>query len=76
LSSASLVEHTVCSRKLERNDLLRGVLELRLFGSMLDPKAETIGDVEVAYKLYDKPPPSGKKTIRKASIGRAAAINI
>jgi hypothetical protein len=44
-----------------QDELLCGVSELRLFGSMLDPKAETVGDVDVAYKLYDKPPPSGKK---------------
>jgi hypothetical protein len=44
-----------------RDDLLCGVSELRLFGSMLDPKAETVGDVDVAYKLHNKTPPPGKK---------------
>jgi hypothetical protein len=44
-----------------RDDLLCGVLELRLFGSMLDPKMETLGDVDVAFSLYRKEPPAGKK---------------
>jgi hypothetical protein len=46
-----------------RDDLLCGVSELRLFGSMLDPKAETVGDVDVAYKIFNKEPPSGKKRV-------------
>jgi hypothetical protein len=41
------------------DDLLCGVAELRLFGSMLDPKAETVGDVDVAFSLYRKKPPAG-----------------
>jgi hypothetical protein len=41
------------------HDLLCGVNELRLFGSMLDPKAETVGDVDVAFELYQKEPPPG-----------------
>jgi hypothetical protein len=39
------------------NDLLYGVSELRLFGSMLDSKAETVGDVDVAYELFRKTRP-------------------
>jgi hypothetical protein len=39
------------------------------------PNAETVGDVDVAYKHYDKPPPSGKNDTK--GINRsAAAINI
>ena len=34
-----------------RDDLLCGISELRLYGSMLDPKVETVGDVDVAYEL-------------------------
>jgi hypothetical protein len=41
------------------DDLLCGVAELRLFGSMLDPKAETVGDVDVALSLYRREPPAG-----------------
>jgi hypothetical protein len=44
----------------ERDDLICGIAELRLYGSMLDPKAETVGDVDVAFSLYYKPPPPGK----------------
>jgi hypothetical protein len=44
-----------------RDDLLCGVSELRLFGSMLDPKKEMVGDVDVAVSLYRKAPPAGKK---------------
>jgi hypothetical protein len=43
-----------------RDDLLCGVSELRLFGSMLDPKAEMVGDVDIAISLYRKEPPAGK----------------
>jgi hypothetical protein len=35
-----------------RDDLLFGVGELRLFGSMLDPEAVTVGDVDVAFELF------------------------
>lgn len=44
-----------------RDDLLYGISELRLYGSMLDPKAETVGDVDVAYELFYKQPPPGKR---------------
>jgi len=44
-----------------RDDLLCGISELRLYGSMLDPKAETVGDVDVAYGLFYKQPPLGKR---------------
>jgi len=44
-----------------RDDLLCGISELRLYGSMLDPKAETVGDVDVAYELFYKQPPPGKR---------------
>jgi hypothetical protein len=43
------------------DDLLLGISELRLFGSMLDPEVEMVGDVDVAFLLYRKePPPSFK----------------
>jgi hypothetical protein len=44
-----------------RDDLLCGISELRLFGSMLDPKAKTVGDADVAYELFYKQPPPGKR---------------
>jgi hypothetical protein len=44
-----------------RDDLLCGISELRLYGSMLDPKVETVGDVDVAYELFYKQPPPGKR---------------
>jgi chorismate-pyruvate lyase len=44
-----------------RDDLLCGISELRLYGSMLDPKAQTVGDVDVAYELFYKPPPVGTR---------------
>ena len=44
-----------------RDDLLCGISELRLYGSMLDPKAETVGDVDVAYGLIYKQAPLGKR---------------
>jgi predicted nucleotidyltransferase len=44
-----------------RGDLLYGVSELRLYGSMIDPKAETVGDVDVAYELYRRTPLAGMK---------------
>jgi hypothetical protein len=47
----------------ERDDLLCGIAELRLYGSMLDPSAATVGDVDVAFALYYKRPPPGKDII-------------
>jgi hypothetical protein len=44
-----------------RDDLLYGVSELRLYGCMINPKAETVGDVDVAYELYRRTPPAGVK---------------
>src|SRR6266436_299157 len=44
-----------------RDDLLCGISELRLYGSMLDPNVETVGDVDVAYELFYKQPPPGKR---------------
>lgn len=44
-----------------RDDLLCGISELRLYGSMLDRDVATVGDVDVAYELFDKPPPPGKR---------------
>jgi hypothetical protein len=44
-----------------RDDRLCGISELRLFGSMLDPKAKTVGDADVAYELFYKQPPPGKR---------------
>jgi len=32
-----------------------------MYGSMLDPKVETVGDVDVAYELFYKQPPPGKR---------------
>lgn len=54
---AELIERTKAINA--GDDLLYGVSELRLYGSILDPKAETLGDVDVAYELYRKKIPSG-----------------
>jgi len=45
-------------------NLICMVSEIRLFGSMLDPKAETVGDVDVAYDLTRREHPDGLDWIK------------
>lgn len=46
-----------------RSELLYWVTELRIFGSMLDPAADTVGDVDVMYALARKSPPEGMQWV-------------
>jgi hypothetical protein len=43
-----------------RSELMFFVEELRLFGSMIDPSVEMVGDVDVAVSLVRRKPPKGK----------------
>jgi hypothetical protein len=55
-----------------RNDLPYGISELRLYGSMLDPQCEEVGDVDVAFELYRRKLPAGM-SLTDWNFARAAA---